>query len=260
MAKTADCVCVCAMRASPAAKFLLGSLPDAIRQALAVKGMSKHGIISKADVVQAARAFANSHSNDSVTQIQPTIVAPAPQMTAASLSAPVPIVDAPVNDRYVDIPNNNMRKVIAKRLTQSKFTVPHLYVSSTSTIDELLKLRSKLKKEFNVNVSVNDMVIKAAALALRDVPEANGKWDDKSNQRVLSPTIDISVAVATPNGLITPIVTGAEKRGLSDLNAVVSSLSHADAMRVSSSLLSRSVFCVYSCISSNFMAALCFVR
>jgi len=74
---------------------------------------------------------------------------------------------------------------------------------------------------------VNDIVIKAAALALRDVPEANAKWNDKKNSRdTSSDTVDISVAVATPNGLITPIVTNANNRGLSDINNVVKDLAN----------------------------------
>jgi 2-oxoacid dehydrogenases acyltransferase (catalytic domain) len=71
---------------------------------------------------------------------------------------------------------------------------------------------------------VNDLVIKSAALALRDVPEANAKWNSKSSSTDLGKSIDISVAVATPNGLITPIVTGAEKRGVADINATVKDL------------------------------------
>ena len=95
----------------------------------------------------------------------------------------------------------------------------------SSEIDALLSLRKDLKKNFDVNVSVNDIVIKASALALRDVPEANAKWNTKMNTRDLSSdSVDISVAVATPNGLITPILTQADKRGLVDINNTVKDL------------------------------------
>jgi len=88
-----------------------------------------------------------------------------------------------------------------------------------------LKFRSQLKKNYEISVSVNDLVIKAAALALRDVPEANARWDEKA-QKVDSSnsSIDISIAVATPNGLITPILTGADKRGLVNITNTVKDL------------------------------------
>jgi pyruvate dehydrogenase E2 component (dihydrolipoamide acetyltransferase) len=114
--------------------------------------------------------------------------------------------------------------VIAKRLTESKLTVPHLYSSIECDITELLSLRSKFKKEASVNVSVNDLVIKASALALRDVPECNGFWNPKTEQSELNPTIDISVAVATPNGLITPIVPQVDTLGLSSISSKVKDL------------------------------------
>ncbi len=74
-----------------------------------------------------------------------------------------------------------MRKVIAKRLTESKSTVPHFYTSIECEIDELMALRKTFKKDFDVAVSVNDLVIKSAALALRDVPEVNAKYNPKTN-------------------------------------------------------------------------------
>jgi pyruvate dehydrogenase E2 component (dihydrolipoamide acetyltransferase) len=114
--------------------------------------------------------------------------------------------------------------VIAKRLTESKLTVPHVYSSIECDITELLSLRSKFKKDAGVNVSVNDLVIKASALALRDVPECNGFWNPKTEQSEFNPTIDISVAVATPNGLITPIVPQVDTLGLSSISSKVKDL------------------------------------
>ena len=113
-------------------------------------------------------------------------------------------------------------QVIAKRLTASKAGVPHFYVSVESTIDPLLAIRKTLKAEHDVSVSVNDLIIRAAGLALRDVPEANAAW--KGNSKTLNPTVDISVAVATPTGLITPIVTDVDKKGLSDIAGMVRDL------------------------------------
>ncbi len=119
-----------------------------------------------------------------------------------------------------------MRKVIAKRLTESKATVPHLYSAIEVELDSILKLRKVLKRDLDLAVSVNDLVIKASALALRDFPQVNSRWN-KASGSVDSSTaaqVDISVAVATPNGLITPIVTGADRRGLLSINNTVKDL------------------------------------
>ena len=112
----------------------------------------------------------------------------------------------------VDIPLTAMRKVIAARLTESKATIPHYYSRMECSIDNMLAFRKTLKAA-GVNVSVNDLVIVAAALALRDVPEANSFWNGSSIEQ--NDTVDISVAVATEGGLITPIVKDADKIGLS---------------------------------------------
>ena len=119
----------------------------------------------------------------------------------------------PINQNYTDIPNTNMRKIISKRLTESKATVPHYYVTMECEIDELLKFRKSLKQYMDMNVSVNDIVIKSAAMALRAVPAANSKWSPSHGSYIETSDVDISVAVATPNGLITPIVTNADSRG-----------------------------------------------
>ena len=105
-----------------------------------------------------------------------------------------------------------MRKIIAARLTESKATIPHYYTRMECNIDRMLEYR-KILKIAGVKVSVNDLVIVAAALALRDVPEANSFWDGSSIQQ--NATVDISVAVATDGGLITPIVKDADRIGLS---------------------------------------------
>jgi pyruvate dehydrogenase E2 component (dihydrolipoamide acetyltransferase) len=141
-------------------------------------------------------------------------------VAASSSSSSFP----PVNDRYTDIPNSNMRKIIAKRLTESKATVPHYYTSIDCSMDSVMSLRKKLKKQYDINVSVNDFVIKAAALALRDVPEANAKYNVSAKSINTSPAVDISIAVATPNGLITPILTNADKRSLVEINKTVKDL------------------------------------
>jgi pyruvate dehydrogenase E2 component (dihydrolipoamide acetyltransferase) len=189
-----------------------------------VQGSGKRGMISKSDVitarnaglVSAAKSTTSATTSTPAPAVAPTPAAAAPTTTTTNTAA--------VNTRYVDIPNSNMRKVIAKRLTESKATVPHLYLSIECPADAVLKLRSQLKKDFDVNVSVNDIVIKAAALALRDVPEANAKWSVQADSVETSPSVDISIAVATPNGLITPILTHADTRSLVGINNTVKEL------------------------------------
>lgn len=220
-----------AQRFSPAARHMVESQS---LDTAGLTGTSKHGIISKEDVVLALQAgtLKSSPTPSPTAPPLPPITTPSPapvQSPAAAVSAPSPAVELilaePVNDKYTDIPNSAMRKIIAKRLTESKATVPHYYTSIECEIDELLDLRKTLKKDFEVNVSVNDLVVKAAALALRDVPQANAKWNNRTQDvEGDDGQVDISVAVATPSGLITPIVTRADKRGLVDINSVVKDL------------------------------------
>ena len=141
---------------------------------------------------------------------QPAAAA-APSVSTPAGAVPIP----PISNTgpYEDVPNSSMRKIIAKRLTQSKAEVPHFYTTVTVTLDEALALRKELASNFGVKVSVNDLVIKASAMALRDHPGVN-----------LSPTVDISVAVATPSGLITPIVPQVDGLGLSEIGNKVRDL------------------------------------
>jgi pyruvate dehydrogenase E2 component (dihydrolipoamide acetyltransferase) len=109
-----------------------------------------------------------------------------------------------------------MRRVIARRLSESKQTVPHFYLSIDCTIDELLKIRATLNaKAEGYKISVNDFVIRAAALALRQVPAANASWSDDAI--LLWERVDIAVAVALDDGLITPIIKGADQKGLAQI-------------------------------------------
>lgn len=121
---------------------------------------------------------------------------------------------------YAVIPNNNMRKVIAKRLTESKQFVPHFYLTVSIELDKLLEVRKELNAEAEIlagkegkptyKLSVNDLVIKASALALKRIPGANAMWTDEAIYRFNN--VDISVAVATDGGLITPIIRNADQK------------------------------------------------
>ena len=114
--------------------------------------------------------------------------------------------------------HSNMRKVIARRLTESKQTVPHFYLTVDCEIDELLEARREinLRAPEGVKVSVNDFVVKALATALRRVPDANAAWTDDGLLKFRR--VDVSVAVAVPNGLVTPVVRGAEAKGLAEIS------------------------------------------
>jgi len=114
-----------------------------------------------------------------------------------------------------------MRKVIARRLTESKSSVPHFYSTVEIELDNILALRKKLAAK-DIKVSVNDLIIRGSALALRDVPEINASYS-KSGVK-MSDSVDISVAVATPGGLITPIVPKTDTLGLLDISTKVKDL------------------------------------
>ena len=119
---------------------------------------------------------------------------------------------------------STMRKVIAKRMTQSKSTVPHFYVTMDCEIDELLRVRATLNAmEEQTKISVNDFVIRACGIALRDVPQANVSYHNEDEMLQYS-TSDISIAVAIEGGLITPIVRGVENKGLRQLSLEMSEL------------------------------------
>ncbi|MEV4606278.1 pyruvate dehydrogenase complex dihydrolipoamide acetyltransferase [Neorhizobium sp. LMR1-1-1.1] len=182
-----------------------------------VTGTGPHGRVVKADVEKAAAGGAKA--------------APA---AAQSAAAPAPAVAKGPSDEstlklfaegsYELLPHDGMRKTIAARLTESTQTVPSYTVSMDCELDALLALRAEINKSAPVKktekgevpafkLSVNDFIIKAMALALRDVPMANASWT--STARVLHKHSDVGVAVSIPDGLITPIVRKAETKALS---------------------------------------------
>ncbi len=143
----------------------------------------------------------------------------------APAQAPIAVAAGPGAKSLADLlgmtyqlePHSNVRKTIARRLTEAKQTVPHFYLTVDCRIDELLRVRKEINGRFeDVKVSVNDFVIRAVALALGQVPAANASWDDSGVLRYEH--ADVSVAVATPNGLITPIVKAAEGKGLATIS------------------------------------------
>ncbi|XP_044424907.1 dihydrolipoyllysine-residue acetyltransferase component 2 of pyruvate dehydrogenase complex, mitochondrial-like isoform X4 [Triticum urartu] len=117
---------------------------------------------------------------------------------------------------YVDLPNTQIRKVTANRLLQSKQTIPHYYLTVDSRVDKLIKLRSELNPMQDASggkkISINDLVIKAAALALRKVPACNSSWMNDFIRQYHN--VNINVAVQTEHGLFVPVVRDADKKGL----------------------------------------------
>merc|ERR1712228_1025610 len=140
-----------------------------------------------------------------------------------SVSTPKPVVLS--SDRsYEDVPVSVMGEIIGQRLSDSKFTAPHFYVSMECEMDALMAMRSEINSDENVKISVNDFVIKACAAALRANSECNvGKNGEKPVMRRYN-YVDISVAVATPSGLITPIIKDADKKSLSAISAEMKDL------------------------------------
>ncbi|NWS75809.1 ODPX protein, partial [Crotophaga sulcirostris] len=157
---------------------------------------------------------------------QPTAVPSALQATAVTYPRPaVPPVSTvgqpPALGTFTEIPASNIRRVIAKRLTESKTTIPHAYAAADCDIDAILKLRKELAKD-DIKVSVNDFIIKATAVTLKQMPDVNVTWDGEGCRQLQS--IDISIAVATDRGLITPIIKDVAAKGLEEIAASAKAL------------------------------------
>ena len=120
------------------------------------------------------------------------------------------------------IPHTPIRRAIARRLTESKATTPHFYMTTECVVDELLGLRKRINETAPVKISVNDFVIIAVAAAFQDVPEANVTWSDEG--LVAHASVDVSIAVATDGGLVTPVLRGVEAKRLSVIAAEAQSL------------------------------------
>lgn len=120
------------------------------------------------------------------------------------------------------VPHTGMRRAIARRLTESKATVPHFYLVAECRVDELLTLRAKVNAAREHRISVNDFVVKAAASAFESVPEANVTWTDEG--MLHHPTVDVAVAVATEGGLVTPVLRDIGSRSVSDVSASIREL------------------------------------
>jgi pyruvate dehydrogenase E2 component (dihydrolipoamide acetyltransferase) len=191
----------------------------------AVKGSGPHGRIVRADVegaqpvaaapVAAARAEA------------PKAAAPAPVAAAALPTGPATetVLKMYADRAYEEVPLDGMRRTIAARLTEAKQTIPHFYLRREVRLDALMAFREQLNKQLEgrgVKLSVNDFIIKACAMALQAVPNANAVWAGDRMLR-LKPS-DVAVAVAVEGGLFTPVLRDADKKSLSALSAEMKDL------------------------------------
>lgn len=199
--------------ASPLARRIA---KDASLDISTVKGTGPRGRIVQRDVEAALKSGVAATSTAADTAV----------------SAPKPMSDDAVlklfeEGSYEIVPHDGMRKVIARRLVESKQTVPHFYLTIDCELDALLALRAQINAAAPMiktkkgeapayRVSVNDMVIKATALALRDIPDANVSWTEAG--MIKHKRADVGVAVSIPNGLITPIVRHAETKTLSTIS------------------------------------------
>ena len=189
--------------AGPAPEERIAASPLARRMAAqagldlaAISGTGPRGRIVKADI-------------EAVLAAGPA--APEPARTPTRAAA---MPDAPPSGT---VKLSTMRRVIAERMTESKTTVPHFYLTVDCEVDELLKVRSEINKRIEpAKISVNDIVIRACALALREVPAANVSWAGEGSM-TQHHAADISVAVAIPGGLVTPIVRNAGAKGLVEI-------------------------------------------
>lgn len=139
--------------------------------------------------------------------------------TGKKLGAPAQVGMAAEVGSFIDIENSNIRKVIADRLTFSKQNIPHYYVTVSVNMDNLIKLRTRLNTIAKVKISVNDMIIKAASLACKKVPETNSSWMGDFIRRYNN--VNMSVAVQTPHGLMAPTIFNTNLKGLEEIAAEV---------------------------------------
>ncbi|WP_299414659.1 pyruvate dehydrogenase complex dihydrolipoamide acetyltransferase [uncultured Sulfitobacter sp.] len=205
--------------ASPLARRIAGQKGLDLAQ---IKGSGPHGRIVKSDVENMDEQSAAPESSVAAS-------APSKPATPSAVMATGPSSDAIAKvyegREYEEITLNGMRKTIAARLTEAKQTVPHFYLRRDIHLDALMAFRAQLNKQLEprgIKLSVNDFIIKACALALQQVPDANAVW---AGDRVfkLKPS-DVAVAVAIEGGLFTPVLQDAEMKSLSALSAEMKDL------------------------------------
>jgi len=197
---------------TPLARRLAEDAGIALRD---VRGSGASGRVLKQDVEAAIRARDEGAPGEAAAEAPPAAArAEGPAKEPAKGPA------APEGAR--EVPLSRMRRTIARRLSESKQTVPHFYLRADCRLDRLLAVRRELNADDGVRISVNDFVVRAVALALLEVPAANVTWGE--DVLVQYAGADVSVAVATDGGLVTPVVRDAHRKGLAAISAEVRDL------------------------------------
>jgi pyruvate dehydrogenase E2 component (dihydrolipoamide acetyltransferase) len=169
-----------------------------------ISGTGPNGRIMRRDVERAVRAAADDGAR-------------------ARPETPAAVVTAPESASHTEVPHSRMRRMIASRLTESKQTVPHFYVRGSARAGKLIRLRAELNEGSNpVQISVNDLVVKAVARAHQLVPAMNVTWTPDAVRSFAS--VDVGIAVASPRGLVTPVLRSVESSGIAAVAAAVSDL------------------------------------
>lgn len=171
---------------------------------LALTGSGPRGRIIKRDVQAAAFA------------------APAAKTPPAAAPEAPASASAGASQAYLDVPHSSMRRTIARRLSESKSTIPHFYLRADCRMDSLLALRKQINAGAARRISVNDIIVKAVGAALRELPAMNVSWTDAALRRYEK--VDVAVAVSTDAGLITPVVLNVDAKPLSLVSAEIAEL------------------------------------
>lgn len=172
-----------------------------------VKGSGENGRIVKSDVE-------NYKADTAQTTVAPS--------TSATAETKTNFVNATANAQTEEVKNSQMRKTIAKRLAESKYTAPHYYLKIEVSMDEAIHSRGQINQLPDTKISFNDMVIKASAMALRKHPKVNSQWKEEAT--LLHHHVNIGVAVAVEDGLVVPVINHTDRLGLTEIGAAVKDL------------------------------------
>ena len=178
----------------------------------AMVGSGPNGRIVKYDVIKAIEASQSVQALAATTTLGSTA-------SAINQNKPIPITENLAPGGYADTPHTNMRRTIARRLLESKSTVPHFYLTVECRVDKLMHMRTEINTHAHHKISGNDFVVLAAARALRDVPQVNVIWTDDAIRQFNE--VDISIAVSTETGLMTPILFNVNSKSLSQISQSV---------------------------------------
>ena len=174
-----------------------------------ISGSGDNGRIIKSDLDNIETSLTDEPPTDKVVETAPPPISP-------SVKPPANITKS---ESFDEIDNNSMRKAIAKRLSQSKFSAPHYYLSVEFNMDNAIAFREQYNSIPNTKISFNDIVIKACAIALREHPKVNSQWSEEKTR--LNHHIHIGVAVGVEDGLVVPVIKFADSESLHSINSMV---------------------------------------